>query len=225
MASVDQISPEGRFHDLIQDLDAIVWEADATTWQFSFVSRKAEKLLGYPVESWLADPGFWVGLVHPEDRDAAVALCKTATEEGRDHEFNYRAIRADGEVVWIRDIVHVIKDEAGRPKQLRGVMVDVTERMGADRELREGRERYRQMFEGNGAVQLLVDPQSGEIVKANPAARAFYGYTREELHQMNFTDLTVLPPEHVRQALASAAWESVEGRTLPHRLASGEIRQ
>jgi PAS domain S-box-containing protein len=225
VASVDQISPEGRFHDLIQDLDAIVWEADATTWQFSFVSRKAEKLLGYPVESWLADPGFWVGLVHPEDRDAAVALCKTATEEGRDHEFNYRAIRANGEVVWMRDIVHVIKDEAGRPKQLRGVMVDVTERMGADRELREGRERYRQMFEGNGAVQLLVDPQSGEIVKANPAARAFYGYTREELHQMNFTDLTVLPPDQVRQALASAAWESGDGRTLPHRLASGEIRQ
>ena len=50
---------ETRLRDLIQSLDAIVWEADAVTFQFSFVSRHAEELLGYPVEQWFSEPNFW----------------------------------------------------------------------------------------------------------------------------------------------------------------------
>src|SRR2546422_222213 len=47
---------ESRFRELVEGLDAIVWEADATTWQFNFVSRRAEDILGYPVEQWTEEP-------------------------------------------------------------------------------------------------------------------------------------------------------------------------
>ena len=117
-----------RYHDLVSGLDAIVWEADAGTWQFTFVSRRAEEILGYPVERWRDEPNFWVRLIYPEDRDYVVDLCRTASSEGRDHEFDYRAVAADGRVVWLRDTVRVALDEHGRPRQLRGVMVDITDR-------------------------------------------------------------------------------------------------
>ncbi|MBX9811460.1 MAG: EAL domain-containing protein [Burkholderiales bacterium] len=122
---------EQRFHDLVQGLDAIVWEADAATLAFTFVSRRAEAILGYPVERWLAEPGFWVGLIHPEDREQTLALYREATAQGRDHAFEYRAVAADGRVVWLRDVVHVVCEQ-GRVERLRGVMVDLTARKRAE---------------------------------------------------------------------------------------------
>ena len=119
---------ERQFRDLVQTIDAIVWEADPATFQFTFVSDRAEAILGYPVAQWLAEPDFWVNHLHPADREQAVAFCVAATAEGRDHEFEYRVLAADGRVVWLRDLVRVVKDKAGRVRQLRGVMVDITAR-------------------------------------------------------------------------------------------------
>ena len=113
--------------DLVHDLDAIVWEADAQTWQFTFVSEPAERMLGYPVRGWLEDPDFWVKHIHPDDREKAVAYCREATKRSEDHRFEYRFLAADGRIVWLRDLVHVVKDRSGRPERLHGVMVDITE--------------------------------------------------------------------------------------------------
>jgi PAS domain S-box-containing protein len=115
-----------RYRELVDGLDAIVWEADARTWQFTFVSRRAEQLLGYPAERWLNESGFWLNLIHPEDRERAVELCSIACAECRDHDFEYRAVAADGRVVWLRDIVYVVKGADGGATHLRGVMVDIT---------------------------------------------------------------------------------------------------
>ncbi|HWQ15669.1 MAG TPA: response regulator [Roseiflexaceae bacterium] len=117
---------EQRYRDLVQGLDAIVWEADPATFRFSFVSRQAERILGYPPEQWLATPDFWVRHIHPDDREEAVAFCQLATAEARDHDFEYRALGSGGRVVWLHDIVRVVRDEEGRAVKLRGVMVDIT---------------------------------------------------------------------------------------------------
>ena len=46
---------EQRYRELVEGLDAIVWEADPNTWQFTFVSPQAEEILGYPISRWLTD--------------------------------------------------------------------------------------------------------------------------------------------------------------------------
>lgn len=127
---------ERRFHDLLRDLGAVVWEADAKTFEFTFVSQRAGEILGYPVAQWLAEPDFWRRHLHPEDRDRAVNFSLEAIREGRDHEFEYRMLTAGGEVVWLRNIVHVVRDTDDRPDQLRGLVVDITQRKRAEAELR-----------------------------------------------------------------------------------------
>jgi PAS domain S-box-containing protein len=115
-----------EYRALLDDLDAIVWEADPRTVQFSFVSQKAERLLGYPITRWLDEPDFWVRLIHPDDRDHVVTTCAAAVERVQDHTFDYRVVAADGRTVWIRDVVHVTADRQGQPSRLRGVMLDIT---------------------------------------------------------------------------------------------------
>ncbi|HEX7124404.1 MAG TPA: GAF domain-containing protein [Thermodesulfobacteriota bacterium] len=134
---------ERRFHDLVHGLDAIVWEADAETWEFTFVSRYAEALLGYPIDRWLGDGEFWVNLIHPDDRERAIEVCRTGMAEGRDSDFEYRVVAADGRVVWLRDMVRVVKDADGRVRQLRGVMVDISAQKEAVEALRRSEEQLR----------------------------------------------------------------------------------
>jgi len=135
---------EQRYRDLIQGLDAIVWEADARTLAFSFVSRRAETVLGFPVERWLREPDFWAKRIHPQDREPALRGMREALAEGRDHEFEYRALAADGREVWLRDIVHVVKDGDEPPATLRGLTVDLTELRRSERALRQSEEQLRQ---------------------------------------------------------------------------------
>jgi two-component system cell cycle sensor histidine kinase/response regulator CckA len=120
-----------KHQELVESLDAIVWEADPATWQFTYISPQAEAILGHPTDAWIAVPDFWVDHIHPDDRAGVVAECTRATQEGLDHALEYRMIHANGSTVQIADVVRVLRDEQGNPDVLRGVMFDVTARKNA----------------------------------------------------------------------------------------------
>ena len=114
--------------------DGIVWEADARSFDFTFVSKQAERLVGYPIEDWLR-PGFWLEHLHPDDRNWAPEYCRSCTERLERHEFEYRLLSRDGRVVWLHDLVTVVA-EHGAPRWLRGIMVDISRRRNAEEKLR-----------------------------------------------------------------------------------------
>ena len=150
------VAAQHRFRDLVNSVDGIVWEADAATIQFSFVSSQAERILGYPVDRWLSEPTFWKDHLHPEDREWAVPFCERATGEKRDHDFEYRMIAADGSVVWLRNLMTVMLD-GDRPTRLRGVMVDITDRKQAEQERQARRWVVESMDRVNRAIQGTND--------------------------------------------------------------------
>ncbi len=117
---------KNRFESLIQTVDGIVWEADAKTFEFSFISDQVVSILGYKPEEWLAEPDFWSNHIHPHDRVQAIAYCRRWVQDGRNHTFDYRMTRADGNIVWIKDVVSVIRED-GKPTLLRGIMMDISE--------------------------------------------------------------------------------------------------
>ena len=90
--------------------------------------------------------------------------------------------------------------------------------------LRASERLYRQMFETNRAVKLLLDPESGAIIDVNAAACEFYGYSREQLLSMRIWDINIRGEEAVRGELRNA---SAAGKTyfqFRHRIANGEVR-
>ena len=120
-------TPLSDLAELIAGLEVIVWEGDALTYRPTFMSRRAEEMLGYPVAWWLTDPECWRKVIHPEDYERTVEDCAKAVEERRDHVLEYRMITADGAVRWFQDRVRVVCRPDGTPHRVRGVMVDVTD--------------------------------------------------------------------------------------------------
>ena len=131
---------EERYRGLINSIDGIVWEFDIEHFRFTFVSPAAESILGFPVDEWYQE-GFWQEHIHPDDRETAMAYCIDQTDQGLDHQFDYRMIGKDGRVVWIHDLVSVQSDQ-GKPTGLSGVMIDVTEEMAIRSELDESQQRF-----------------------------------------------------------------------------------
>jgi PAS domain S-box-containing protein len=125
------VAAHQRFADLVNSVEGIVWEADAETLAFSFVSEQAERVLGYPLDQWLNQSTFWKDHLHPEDRELGLEVLQRAAMEKRDRDFECRLIAAGGSVVWVRCLVTVIAEE-GLVKRLRGVMVDVSARRRAE---------------------------------------------------------------------------------------------
>jgi PAS domain S-box-containing protein len=120
------------FGDAVEGLDAIFWEMDARSRRFTSVTGRAEAILGYPVDQWLAEAAFWERIVHVQDRARSLEVCREAVLDRRDHLLEYRAIAADGRIVWLRDHVTVVTNDDNEVTKLRGVMVDVTERRRAE---------------------------------------------------------------------------------------------
>ena len=115
---------ERRFRELLESIDAILWEMDLSTWSYSFVSSRAEEILGYPVEQWLSTPGFLLTHMHPDDRGRMVAMSEELLA-GAAKTFEVRVFAADGRVVWLLGSV----TEAGPTSGVAtGLMVDVTAR-------------------------------------------------------------------------------------------------
>jgi PAS domain S-box-containing protein len=132
-----------RFQELVESLEAIFWEADPSDLTFTFLSRRASVTFGTPEDGSM--PRAWGDQVHPDDRDAALDALHAAIEHGGDHHLEYRALGREGETIWLRELVHVVRD-ARRTRLLRGLAVDVTERKRAEQALRRSERKYSEAF-------------------------------------------------------------------------------
>jgi PAS domain S-box-containing protein len=179
---------------LVNGLGGIVWEAEPDTFRFTFVSREAERILGYPVQAWL-EPDFWIRHTHPEDVERCARLCREAARRGEDHRFDYRMIAADGRVVWLRDIVSV-REAAGGRRQLAGISLDVT----AEKHEQEEKQRLSQFYETlieNSSDNISLIRPDGVTVYQSQAVQRQLGHEPGELVGRNNFDL--LHPEDVAE--------------------------
>ncbi len=121
--------------ELVEDLAAVLWAVDPRSMRPIFVSPQAEKLLGFPPEFWIGNPSFWTDRVHPGDRDRVTKFYQRAVKHAHERACEFRSVRADGQVIWLRETVRVVADSAGRAIYLAGVTVDVTERRLIEQQL------------------------------------------------------------------------------------------
>jgi diguanylate cyclase (GGDEF)-like protein/PAS domain S-box-containing protein len=127
-------SDSAVYRTLLESTKAIPWKIDWATKTFSYIGPQIEALLGWSPQSW-ASVDDWVTRMHPEDRDRVVTFCVAQSQAGIDHEADYRALTKDNGYVWIRDVVHVQRNDAGEVQALIGFMFDITERKKTEEKL------------------------------------------------------------------------------------------
>ncbi len=144
---------ETRYRSLVEQIPAIVYAdgGDVT----SYVSPQIEAILGVTPDAYMADPGMWLRMVHPDDRDwVKVQSDAFLAGEGGDLD-DYRMVRPDGRVVWIRDRAFAYRDGDGRVLLEQGLMFDVTELKEA--EARVAHMAYHDQLTGLANRQLFEE--------------------------------------------------------------------
>ena len=162
-----------RFESIVQAMDGVVWEADPKSLQFSFVSRRAVQLLGYPESDWL-EPGFWVRHLHPEDKERAIAQRKKEIYSTDSSEIEYRFLNKDGVPFWFNDRVRIVH-RSDKSSVLRGIMIDVTARKRVEVEAGKLLRAVEQ-----SPASIVITDRNGVIEYVNPRFTQNFGYTREE---------------------------------------------
>lgn len=122
------------YKTLIESTLAIPWSIDWETKTFSYIGPQIEKVLGWKQDSWRTVED-WAMRMHENDRAWVVDFCVAQSISGVDHEADYRALTINGEYIWIRDVVHVVRKPDGEVDSLVGFMFDISERKRQEQEL------------------------------------------------------------------------------------------
>jgi PAS domain S-box-containing protein len=134
---------EERFRQLAENIEAVFWMTDVKDDRLLYVSPGYEMIYGRPRTELYQSRRSWLDVVHPEDKDRVTkALSKQA--KGR-YDEEYRILRSDGSIRWIRELAFPVKDNSGRVYRVAGIAEDITELKRAENLILEisGREQRR----------------------------------------------------------------------------------
>lgn len=159
----------------------------------------------------------------PEDRAILVKAIDSALEKGTPFNLELKMLTALGNLRYTRSLGRPVFVD-GRVVSIQGTFQDVTEERETQQALQESEARYRDIFENNNAIKLIIDPASGKIVQANSAAVQFYGHPPEKLTEMKISDINMDPPHVVNEKLQAVRNNLLSELEFRHRLASGEVR-
>jgi two-component system cell cycle sensor histidine kinase/response regulator CckA len=157
------------------DLPAVLWAVEPRTMRPIFVSPQAQRVLGFAANFWISNPSFWTDRVHPADRERVMRFYQRAAQSAGESACEFRSVRADGQIVWLREAVRVVSDTAGRVVYLAGITVDVSERRLLEGQLVQGeRVEAMQKLAGRMAHDLnnmlmILEGNAEEVLSRLPA--------------------------------------------------------
>ncbi len=167
---------EERFRQLAENIEErIFWMVDLKLGRFVYASPGFESVWGVSREALYSSSDVWRKSLHPDDRDRVIELTKGMAEKGT--ALDYRIVRPDGDVRWVRDRGFPVRDGNGRVCRFVGLAEDVTHERLAAEALRASQERYRITTEAASEAILTLD-EEGMISFANPAAARMFGFAQ-----------------------------------------------
>jgi PAS domain S-box-containing protein len=198
---------EGRYRNLVEQLPAVTYMDSADDEMSSiYVSPQVETVLGLSRSTFVSDDA-WAAHLHPDDREDAVRGIHEAVRAGRPFTLEYRMIRPDESVVWIRDQGNVVKGEDGRPAYVQGLYVDISEQKRLESELRSEAVKFKSLAERIPAV-VYIEGEGGSDdapFYISPQYEELFGYTPAERQANPTLWRELLHPEDRDRAIEAAA--------------------
>ena len=116
---------EERFRQLVEIIKEVFWLTNPEKTELLYVSPGYEAIWGRSRDSLYASPQTWLDAIHPEDRGRIIDAALNKQQLG-EYDEEYRIIRTDGSVRWIRDRAFPVRDEAGKVYRIAGIAEDIT---------------------------------------------------------------------------------------------------
>ncbi len=215
---------EMKMRAIVEGTPQLFFYVQSTNGELVYVSPTVEKMTGYSTDEWKRRWDWFVTDAEINQRARETTWAHLHGEfKDLEEPIAFEIRHADGRTL-IMEAYEYPLFEGGKFVGIAGVAHDVTARRRAEEALRESEERYRSLFYNNHAVMLLIDPEDGRIVDANPAAARFYGRSIEELKRMKITQINTLWPEQVKEEMERARTEQRNHFFFKHRLADGSVR-
>ncbi len=216
---------EMRFRHAMEASNDGLWDWDIPSDK-TYFSPAYFRMLGYEPGELDMTGQTWADLIHPDDLEAAISANRDCIENRcASFAVEFRMKTKAGSWKWILGRGRAFqRDPAGAAVRMVGTHVDISEGKQAEEKLRDSESRFRDLFENNGSILFVIDPDSGIITAANRAASAYYGYPLERLIGMPISQINTLSPDEVAQERLRAVREERNCFNFLHRLASGEFR-
>jgi PAS domain S-box-containing protein len=195
---------EERFRQLAENISEVFWMTNTSKSEMIYISPAYEKVWGRSCDSVKENPRSWMDTIHPEDRERVLRTVFENQVRG-EYDEEYRIVRPDGTIRWIRDRAFPVRDEKGSVYRLAGIAEDITERKQVEESLRLQARVLDSMLEG----VVLTDEQAN-IVFCNRAMEQMFGYDSGELTGKHCTVLNAYPPEENKQFVARIVGELME---------------
>ncbi len=145
-----------RLDNILSSIDDILWSVSLPNRTLLYMNQAAEKIYGRTIKEFLNNPNLWAELIHPEDYEKLQTFFQTLPLiESKDIE--YRIVRPDGEIRWLRDRARIIYDASGTPVRIDGLATDITEHKGYEAALEQERQQLRQIVTYAPVAMAMFD--------------------------------------------------------------------
>jgi diguanylate cyclase (GGDEF)-like protein/PAS domain S-box-containing protein len=152
-----------KFQVLADNITDAFWIRSPDMLDIQYLSPAFERIWGRSVESLCAKPSSWVDLIFPEDRGRVLSVFTALTEQTRSVDVEYRIVRPDGELRWVRTRGFQVRDSSDKLLRLSGIVTDVTEPHHAAEALQRSLEEFRTLAEAMPQIVWITRPDGGNV--------------------------------------------------------------
>ena len=150
-------------------------------YRSAYQSPTLERFTGVPVSELVEQPGRFLALVHPEDREAMLEAFQSLATENREIEVHYRVRHADtGQESWILERLVAVPTEDPDRRLVLGVLMDITSLRRREEELEAAEARMRVIVEGTPYLFFYTQDETGKVSYVSPSVEHITGYSVEE---------------------------------------------
>ncbi|MBI5854186.1 MAG: PAS domain S-box protein, partial [Nitrospirae bacterium] len=164
---------ETRFRQVVEHISEVFWLATPDKKRFLYISPGYDTIWGRSRDRLYQRPLDWLDALHPEDQERIRVSLDTLAAGGYERE--YRIIRPDGSLRWIRDRAFPVRNERGLVEAIAGTAEDITERKRAEQQLRDTEILYRLLLQSTDQGIFGLDAE-GRCTFLNQAAQEMFGY-------------------------------------------------
>ena len=197
--AVDRLDPAVRdteeiFLQVISHIDQAVWVSDAESNQILYVSPVHEQIWGRSLQELYGSGSSWIDTIHPDDRERVLRAALEDQTTGR-YDEQYRIVRPDGEIRWIRDRAFPIRNTQQKTYRIAGIAEDITSRKIANDKLET---RVRERTEELAWANLALESEISEKRRAEVQLRETNERLQKALEELRATQQHVIQEERLR---------------------------